>query len=903
MGEHMFNNLTIRIKNLMVIGGSSLIALIIMAVGWYSIENLNESSNKIETIQKAIIENEKIIAIHEKFAGTLARVYSKNEAFNGSTDHTLCALGKWYYPAKKDGEFTNIPNDIKKKFSAMEISHTNLHKIAKDYKNSYNHLDRGLKTIINQKEIDHLNWAKALSNSIVGKKIARVQTDPTKCAFGKWVVDFKTNDEIINKMLNDVLIPHNKLHETALKIIKLQKAKKHTQAMKVYQKETLPLLTDIQSIFYEIKQHINDVNDANIEISDNIVYTVPEDLNVVIDALSSYNKYLKNQSDLLVSHNQSLKITVETIMVIMLIILIIEIGVGIVLIRSIQKGVDNINEVAKNMAMNNDTSARIEVESNDELGSVAKNFNTYIDNINTGLKQDQEVVEEISIIVEKVKNGFYNYQVKQNGSSQMINELKNNFNQMLDNTDSNLSQIRDAVVSYANYDFTADVNLKNVSGTIGSLTNSSKALGINVSELVAIINKAGDELNRKTAELAASSEELSAASVEQASSLEETAASIEEITGNINATADKSHKMAEITNETKTTVDQGVKLASNSSKSMDEIVSATTEIADAITAIDQIAFQTNILSLNAAVEAATAGEAGKGFAVVAGEVRNLAARSAETAAQIKSIVESAQSKATEGQKVTSDMLDGYTLLNDKMSETFSLVQDVETSSKEQLQGINQINDAVAQLDQMTQQNAATANIISEFSQEISDMASNLNNVASKIKYNKSVISHVCNVDLSFKTTTLKLDHVKFKDNNFKKVGQGDQWKVVNEHECNLGKWIDAHRNDAFAKTNEWQELLRVHAHVHSGVQDYINVDSKNAYDNELYKIAHDIEHDTSKVFELIDKIKEHDCKNNQRHIEVKKQINKPIKVEKNIITPKIIEKKTADANEDEWDSF
>ncbi len=893
----MFNNLTIKMKNIMIIGGSSLVALIIMAVGWYSIENLNESSNKIENIQESIIHNERIVAIHEKFAGALARSYSKNEAFNGATDHTLCALGRWYYSAKNSGELNNIPDETQKKFEDMEISHTNLHAIAKDYKLNFNHLDRGLKTIINQKEIDHLNWAKALSNSIVSKKVARVQTDPSKCTFGKWVVDFKTNDEIINNMLNDVLVPHNKLHATASRIIKLQKQKKHTKAMKVYQKETLPLLTDIQSIFYEIKQHINDVNEANREISDNIVYTVPEDLRVVIDALNSYNNHLKAQSSSLINNNQSLKSTVETIMIIMLLILIIGIAVGLVLTRSVQQGIDSINKVTANMAINNDTSMRIDINTDDEIGQIAKNFNSYLDQINNDMQQDQKVVEEIAIIVEKVKNGFYNYSVQQNGKSVMINNLKNNFNEMLEATDLNLSEIRDAVVSYANYDFTAEVNLQNVSGSIGSLTNSSKALGINVSELVAIINKAGDELNRKTAELAASSEELSAASVEQASSLEETAASIEEITSNINATAEKAHIMSEITDETKGTVNQGVKLASDSSESMQDIVNATTEIAEAITAIDQIAFQTNILSLNAAVEAATAGEAGKGFAVVAGEVRNLAARSAETAAQIKTIVNQAQSKAQEGQQVTDDMLNGYTLLNDKMEETFNIVQDVEKASKEQLQGINQINDAVAQLDQMTQQNAATANLISEFSQEISDMASNLNDVASKVKYNQSVTSHVCNINMSFETAKLKLDHVKFKDNNFKKIGQGNQWRVVNEHECNLGKWIDAHQNDEFAKTDEWQELLKVHAHVHSGVQDYINVDANNAYDTKLYQIAHEVEDDTSKVFELIDKIKEHDCRNTKKNQPTAKQDNSK-KVTKPSSPANLTNNET-----DEWDSF
>ena len=129
---------------------------------------------------------------------------------------------------------------------------------------------------------------------------------------------------------------------------------------------------------------------------------------------------------------------------------------------------------------------------------------------------------------------------------------------------------------------------------------------------------------------------------------------------------------------------------------------------EAISVIDQIAFQTNILSLNAAVEAATAGEAGKGFAVVAQEVRNLASRSAEAAKDIKNIVEDATKKANEGKDIANEMIEGYKGLNDSISQTINLISDVEMSSKEQLLGIEQINDAVNQLDQQTQQNAMIA---------------------------------------------------------------------------------------------------------------------------------------------------------------------------------------------------
>ncbi|GKT32078.1 PAS domain S-box protein [Aduncisulcus paluster] len=153
---------------------------------------------------------------------------------------------------------------------------------------------------------------------------------------------------------------------------------------------------------------------------------------------------------------------------------------------------------------------------------------------------------------------------------------------------------------------------------------------------------------------------------------------------------------------------QGESLANQTTDAMNEIDKEVNAINEAISVIDQIAFQTNILSLNAAVEAATAGEAGKGFAVVAQEVRNLASRSAEAANEIKSLVENATTKANGGKKIADKMINGYTVLNENIARTIELIKDVEMASKEQLTGIEQINDAVNSLDQQTQQNAMIA---------------------------------------------------------------------------------------------------------------------------------------------------------------------------------------------------
>ena len=155
-------------------------------------------------------------------------------------------------------------------------------------------------------------------------------------------------------------------------------------------------------------------------------------------------------------------------------------------------------------------------------------------------------------------------------------------------------------------------------------------------------------------------------------------------------------------------VGEGQKLAQETNNSMNEIDEKVNAINEAITIIDQIAFQTNILSLNAAVEAATAGEAGKGFAVVAQEVRNLASRSADAANDIKALVQEATTKANNGRTIANEMIDGYDKLNENIINTLELISLVESASREQKNGIEQINDAVSSLDKETQQIASIA---------------------------------------------------------------------------------------------------------------------------------------------------------------------------------------------------
>jgi methyl-accepting chemotaxis protein len=150
-------------------------------------------------------------------------------------------------------------------------------------------------------------------------------------------------------------------------------------------------------------------------------------------------------------------------------------------------------------------------------------------------------------------------------------------------------------------------------------------------------------------------------------------------------------------------------LANKTVESMEEINTQVTAINEAISVIDQIAFQTNILSLNAAVEAATAGEAGKGFAVVAQEVQNLASRSAEAANEIKKIVETATAKANEGKEISTKMIAGFDTLNTNINLMAETIQSVTVSSNEQQKNMHDINSAIDELGRYIQQSAEVAN--------------------------------------------------------------------------------------------------------------------------------------------------------------------------------------------------
>ena len=404
--------------------------------------------------------------------------------------------------------------------------------------------------------------------------------------------------------------------------------------------------------------------------------------------------------------------------------------VGYINYNSMQRvvgGINRIKEYIENlmdyMFFKTNNIRKAEYIKNDDIGAILKELNEYFDKYDKMRKDDMHVLGELVIALDKVAQGIYSTQINSSTSNFMVHTLKEVVNKMLVRANTNIEDLVEIIGLYSEHDYRKQVNINPIlKGKMKLAMEQINQLGSELNNNAKHNLENGTLLEKNSLTMNRSVENLANKANAQAASLEETAAALEEITGITKNNTQNAHKMSNLSKDVKDSVILGENLANKTAFSMDEINAKVEAINEAIEVIDQIAFQTNILSLNAAVEAATAGEAGKGFAVVAQEVRNLANRSAEAAKEIKDLVENATSKTNDGKKISDEMKVGYNNLNKLISETIDIIQDVSIASSEQLKGIEQINNAVSILDRVTQENASEASNVALIANETLDMA-------------------------------------------------------------------------------------------------------------------------------------------------------------------------------------
>ncbi len=508
----------------------------------------------------------------------------------------------------------------------------------------------------------------------------------------------------------------------------------------------------------------------------------------------------------------------------------------------------------------------MKVEGDDEFAQMTTMINAQIKKITKIIEQDKKVVSEIEEVVQKVTNGFFANSVKESGASVEVEHLRNSLNEMLQSTKEKFDELIKLLNHYSQGKFDYEIpqdKIKGLNGDFGAVVTSAKLLGDNISELFAVIQNVGGNLTNNTKVLSQSSTHLSDSADAQREALKNTTNILEHMKKTTQESISDIRKSFSMADKLAQTSEKGLVLAAKTADAADEINEKVEAIDEAITIIDQIAFQTNILSLNAAVEAATAGEAGKGFSVVAQEVRSLATKSAEAAAEIKLLVESAKAKSIEGKEISEAMIKGYGDLKEEITATKNVIESVAYKSEIQEKDMTQIDQAVEKMNVVVSENVNIAGDIENLSKDIRAFSTNLFHIVSTASFKEEIRNQVCDVKLNETIAQMKHKHLMFKSKILEKLEVKRRFDVTPPTECDLGRWMreQEEKRTAISTTPAWSVLVNDHEKIHALAQEYVDKNAEGAPSTQLEDIATQLEHATVNIFNSLDGIKRAYCNN------------------------------------------
>jgi methyl-accepting chemotaxis protein len=346
--------------------------------------------------------------------------------------------------------------------------------------------------------------------------------------------------------------------------------------------------------------------------------------------------------------------------------------------------------------------------------------------------QDVLIEQEIEHLVQDIKTGDLSSRINMAGKEGFAQMLSAGINELTDVIESVFNDINRVMENMSQGDLTNPIT-NDYQGVYAECKNNINGTLTNLSNFIIQIRDAADFIDSSSQEIASGNDNLSHRVEQQAASLEETAASMQQLASTVKHNADNTRQANQVVSTASELAQKGGDVVNSAIVAMQDINDSSNEIAEIISVIDEIAFQTNLLALNASVEAARAGEQGRGFSVVATEVRNLAQRSAHAAKQSSDLIQNSVQKVRAGTAFVNETGAALTEIVNSVAQVGEIVSQIANASAEQTAGIDQVNLAVTQMDDITQQNAALAEQAAAGSIAMSEQATNMTKLLSFFK--------------------------------------------------------------------------------------------------------------------------------------------------------------------------
>ena len=668
-------NIKIGVK---LIGGFIIVALIVLVVGFFGWNGARQMQGHIheigdvrlpsvESLLRINVEGNEIRTAVRTMLNPRLSMDEKQQQYDNITDARERYREAWdvYEPLPQTDEEAKVWTEFVTAWNAWAEVNNRVVEMAQEIDGTDILNPDALRARLLGFITDHHVLMENILKLIVTGEMFEGGGDPTACNFGKWLAGYSTGNETINRLLEEVRAYHDPFHESVNRIKASIQAGNQNEAFAIFSADMQPNAEEVFDIFDQIENESERVVALYDSMNEYAFGEVQEKQNTAIGLLTEVIHINDVIAEEAVHIADSDGARVEMIALIGMIAGVIAgIILGIILTRGITAPLAKGVFFAQEIADGN-LRIQLDVEQKDEVGQLAESLTFMLG----ALQYKEEAVQTIS---EK--------------------------------------------------DLTLEVKPASERDSLGqSLVSMVESLN----EMLAQVNEAVDQVASGSDQVSQASQNLSQGATEQASSLEQISSSITEVNSQSKQNADNATEANGLAKQATDDAENGNVQMKELVEAMGRINASSDEISKVVKVIDDIAFQINLLALNANVEAARAGKYGKGFAVVAEEVRNLAVRAAEAVKETTAMVEDSISNINTGNELvekTAGQLEAIVTGSTKVAE---FLGEIASASKEQAQAIDQITEGLDQIDQVTQGNTASAEESASAAEELAGQAQQL----------------------------------------------------------------------------------------------------------------------------------------------------------------------------------